>query len=212
LKDLFGTLDLSLGTYRFSVSTMLPDVTKTAWSLKRKEILKEKPTASRKEFVFNINRATYQKEWGSNHERPGFGSRMLAYALRLMPRIGPFRSFGFKVPTPQTEKMFEDSFDAAIKRDGESYAQAKTGDLKIANRDLDTGKTVRPGEYVFTDTTYDKLVAKLAEKKFDGVTPALRANILSFYERMKTPDPHGIGPQLAALKATGSSIDKDLSK
>ena len=212
LKDLFGTLDLSLGTYRFSVSTLLPDVTKTAWSLKREEILKAQPTVSRKEFLFNIDRASYQKEWGSNHERPGIGSRMLAYALRLMPRIGPFRSLGFKVPTPQTEKMFEDSFDAAIKHDRESFAQAKTGNLKIANRDLDTGKTVRPGEYVFTDKTYDKLVAKLADKKFTGVTPALRANILSFYAHMKTPDPHGIVPQLEALKATGTSIDKGLSK
>jgi hypothetical protein len=38
LKDLFRTLDLSLGTYRYSVSTMLPNVTKIAWSLKSKEI------------------------------------------------------------------------------------------------------------------------------------------------------------------------------
>ncbi len=128
-----------------------------------------------------------------------------------MPRIGPFRSLAFKVPTP-TEKMFEDSFDAAVKRDRESFAQAKTGDLKIANRDLDTGKSVRPGEYVFTDRTYDKLVAKLAEKKFDGVTPELRANILSFYDRMKTPDAHGIGPQLEALKASGTSVPKGLVK
>ena len=127
-----------------------------------------------------------------------------------MPRIGPFRGLAFKVPTPQTEKMFEDSVDEAVKRDRESFAQAKTGDLKIANRDLDTGKPVRPGEYALTDRTYDKLLARLAEKKFDGVTPELRANILSFYDRMKTPDPHGIGPQLEALKASGTSIDKGL--
>ena len=212
LKDLFGTLDLSLGTYRFSVSRMLPNVTNIAWSIKRKEIQKDQPTASRKQFLYNIKRASYEKEWGQNRERPGFGARILAYTLRLMPRIGPFRSLAFKVPTSQTEKMFEDSFDAAVKRDRESFAQAKTGDLKIANRDLDTGKSVRPGEYALTDRTYDKLLAKLAEKKFDGVTPELRANIRSFYDRMKTPDPHGIGPQLEALKASGTSIDKGLLK
>jgi hypothetical protein len=60
---------------------------------------------------------------------------------------------------------------------------------------------VSPGEYLLTDRTYDKLLAKLAEKKFDGVTPELRENIVTFYDQMKTPDPHGIGIQLTALKA-----------
>ena len=119
----------------------------------------------------------------------------------LLPRIGPFSSFGFKVPTPQTEKMFEDSFDAAVKRDQQSFAETKVSDLKVANRDLDTGQKVSPGEYALTDTTYDKLLVKLAVKKFEGVTPELRENILVFYAAMKTPDPHGIQPQLEALKA-----------
>jgi hypothetical protein len=203
LKDVFHTLDLSLGTYRFSVSTMLPNVTKTAWALKRKEILKDQPTVSRAQFLYNIKRASYEKEWGHTYEKPGFGTRFLALVLRVLPRIGPLRGLSFKVPTPETEKMFEDSFDAAVKRDGVSFAQAKTGELRIANLDLDTGKPVSPGEYTFTDKTYDKLLTKLAAKKFDGVTPELRANILDFYGRMKTPDPHGIGTQLAALKAVG---------
>src|ERR1700730_10425161 len=34
LKDLFRTLDLSLGSYRYSVSTVVPTLTKTAWSIK----------------------------------------------------------------------------------------------------------------------------------------------------------------------------------
>jgi hypothetical protein len=87
LKELFGTLDLSLGTYRFSVSRILPTVTKTAWSLKRKEILKDQPTASRKQFLYNIKRASYEKEWGPNRKRPGFGARILAFLLRLMPGL-----------------------------------------------------------------------------------------------------------------------------
>ncbi len=201
LKDLFRTLDLALGTYRFSVSRILPTVTKTAWSIKRDEIVKDQPSASRKQFLYNIKRASFEKEWGANYEHPGFGARTLAFVFRLMPRFGPLKGLGFKVPTPQTERMFEDSFDAAVKRDRQSFADAKVGDLKISNRDLDTGRPVSPGEYLLTDRTYDKLLAKLAERKFDGVMPELRDNILSFYAQMKAPDQHGIGPQLTALKA-----------
>jgi hypothetical protein len=201
LKDLFRTLDLALGTYRFSVSAVVPTLTKTAWSIKSKEIMNDRPTMSRKQFLYNIKRASFEKEWGTNYDHPGFGTRTLAFVFRLIPKFGPLKALGFKVPTPQTERMFEDSFDAAVKRDRQSFADAMVGDLRISNRDLDTGKPVSPGEYLLTDRTYDKLLVKLAEKKFDGVSPELRENIVSFYAQMKTPDQHGIGPQLTALLA-----------
>jgi len=206
LKDLFRALDLALGTYRFSVSRMLPSVTKTAWAIKHDEILKLQPSLSRAQFLYNIKRGSYQKEWGRTYKRPGLGARILAVVLRVMPKVGPLKGLSFKVPTPQTERMFEDSFNAAVRRDRESFAQAATGDLKIANRDLDTGKPVRPGEYAFTDRTYDRLLGKLAEKKFDAVTPELRANILDFYAHMKTPDSHGMSAQLEALKTFSAPV------
>jgi zinc dependent phospholipase C len=202
LKDLFRTLDLALGTYRFSVSKMLPTATKTAWSLKRKEIVTDQPAISRKQFLYNINRASFEKEWGASYERPGFSARLLAFFLRIIPIRGPLKGLGFKVPTPQIERMFEDSFDAAVKRDTESFTDARVGNLKISNRDLDTGRPVSPGEYLLTDKTYDKLLVRLAEKKFGDVRPELRQNIVSFYAQMKTPDQHGIGPQLRALQAS----------
>jgi hypothetical protein len=139
LKDLFRTLDLALGTYRFSVSTILPALTKTAWSIKRGEIMKEQPTVSRRQFLYNIKRASFEKEWGPSYAHPSFGARTLAFVFRLMPRFGPLKGLGSKVPTPQTERMFEDSFDAAVKRDRQSFADAKEGTLRISNRDLDTG-------------------------------------------------------------------------
>jgi hypothetical protein len=71
----------------------------------------------------------------------------------------------------------------------------------MSNRDLDTGKPVSPGEYAFTDRSYDKLLTKLAKNNFDAVKPELRENILDFYAQMKTPDRHGIDSQLRALRA-----------
>ena len=103
--------------------------------------------------------------------------------------------------------MFEDSFDAAVTRDRMTLANADTGKLKLSNRDLDTGKPVSPGEYVLTDRTYDTLLKKLAEKRFETVTPNFPNNILSFYASMKTPDPHGIDAQLAALKAFSPPVN-----
>jgi hypothetical protein len=201
LEDVFHTLDLTLGTYRFTVSKMLPNITRTAWALKSKEIQQNQPTMSRAQFRYNLKRAGYEKEWGKDYRKPGFGARIIAFFFRILPKVGPLRGLSFRVPTPQTEKMFEDSFDASVRRDRGSFAEAGTGVLKLGNRDLDTGKPVSPGEYALTDRTYDTLLVTLEKKKFAGVTPQLRANILDFYGRMKTPDAHGVGPQLAELKA-----------
>ena len=201
LKDIFFDIDLALGTYRFSVSSLLPSVTRLAWAIKRKEILKDAPTTSRRQFVYNIRRASFEKDWGTKYTRPGPGARILAFVFRILPGVGPFQGLGFKVPTPQTEKMFEDSFDASVKRDGAYFTDAAVGDLKVSNRDLDTGNRVSPGEYSLTDRTYDKLLMKLADKHFDGLAPDLRSNILAFYGSMKGPDPHGIDAQLQALQA-----------
>src|SRR6202011_5016077 len=114
---------------------------------------------------------------------------------------GPFKVFGFKVLPPQIERMFEESFDAAAQRSRLSFEQAGRGGLKLSNRDLDTGRMVSPGEYALTDRPYEKLLVKLGEKKFDGVAPCIRENILGFYDSMPTPHQHDIGAQLDALRA-----------
>src|ERR1700730_15073257 len=201
LEDIFPRLDLALETYRFSTRTLIPEMTKAAWAAKSKDIIKQDPGISRKQFLYNISQASYEKEWGADYQRPGLGARFLALLFRLIPKFGPFKALGFKVPTPQVERMFETSFDAAAQRNRLSYAQAEQGGLKLTNRDLDTGRQVSPGEYALTDRTYDKLLVKLAEKKFDGVTADVRQNILGFYDAMQSPDPPGIDTQLQMLRA-----------
>ena len=201
LKDVFHHLDLALGTYRYSVSWLIPEMTKAAWAAKSKEIQTRQPGISRKQFLYNISRASYETDFGAKYRRPGAGARFLAFLFRVFPKVGPFKVFAFKVLPPEVERMFEDSFDAAARRNRSAFEQAGQGGLKLDNRDLDTGKPVSPGEYALTDKAYDKLLLQLAEKKFDGVTPEIRANILAFYGSMPAPHEHDVGAQLEALRA-----------
>lgn len=201
MKDIFGTLDVSLGTYRFSVRTVIPNMTKLAWQLKSDEIAKQQPGITRQQFLYNMDNASYRKEWDNTYKPPGFFARVFALFIRILPKVGIFSGLGYKLPTPHIETMFEDSFDAAVRQDRQMFTEIKAGNPHIRNRDLDTGKPVSPGEYHLTDITYDKLLKQLAKKRFDGVKPELRANILAFYAQMKTPDPHGTTKQLAELKA-----------
>lgn len=207
IESIFTSLDLAFGTYRYTVSSLLPNMTKIAWSLKQKEILSQQPTTSRKMFLYRLKRSSFEKEWKQKYKRPGFGTRVIAFFLRLTPKFGSLHGLSFRVPTPATEKLFEVSFEATVKRGLANFRQANRGPLKITNLDLDTGKSTRPGEYLYTDKTYDKLLSNLAKSKFSDVTPELRANIVSFYARMPKGDVHGAGPELEALKASANNTN-----
>src|SRR5436305_2758998 len=63
LKDVFGNLDLAIGTYRHTVSAIIPEMTKVAWNIKKDELTKSKPGVTRRKFVYNLSRASYRKEW-----------------------------------------------------------------------------------------------------------------------------------------------------
>jgi hypothetical protein len=201
LEDIFLRLNRALETYRFSVRTLIPEMTRVAWAARRKEIMVRHPGMSRKEFLFYISRASYEEKWGKDYERPGAGARFLAFLFRLLPKFGPLKVLKFKVPPPEVERMFEASFDASVRRNRRSFTQAEDGVLRLSNRDLDTGRPVSAGEYELSDKTYDRLLTLLAERQFRGVTPEIRANILAFYDGMKSPDKHGIGAQVELLRA-----------
>jgi hypothetical protein len=47
LKDVFTSLDLAIGTFRWTVSRTIPEMTKVAWELKNKEIVALAPGVTR---------------------------------------------------------------------------------------------------------------------------------------------------------------------
>ncbi len=203
LKDVFGALDLALGTYRRTVGNLIPEITKAAWADRKKDILKADPAITRKKFLYTLRRASYEKDWGRTYERPGVFARVLGFLLRIMPKAGPFRAFSFRVPTPEAELLFQKSFERAVDLTRENMRAIETGRLKLENRDFDTGKPAKAGEYSLADRAYAKLLEKLAERKFRDVQPELRANILGFYGAAFIGDP-AIREELAELRASGS--------
>ena len=182
LKDQFVSLDLALGTYRRTVGTIIPDATKIAWSLKRKEIVQARPGMTKRKFLYNLKGSSYEKEWGTQYTHPGAFARFMAFVFRIVPKVGPFKSVNFKAPTPQTEKLFMQSFNKTVDLYRALLLETRIeGRPPLANTDFDTGEATRDGEYTLADKTYAKLLRDLAKEGFKGVTPELRANLLSFY-------------------------------
>src|SRR6267378_7437743 len=82
LKEVIAHEDLSIGTYRFSVSRLIPEMTQVALQTHKKQIMAERPDFAKKEFLYRLSRSSYEKEWGKDYTKPGFGARILAIFLR----------------------------------------------------------------------------------------------------------------------------------
>jgi hypothetical protein len=181
LEDVFGSLDLAIGSYRRSVSKIIPQMTRVALLSRRDAIVQDTPNFSKKKFLYYLSRSNYEHEWGTVYRKPGVGARILAFFLKLMPKIGPFKAATFKIPTKQTEDMYIKSVDATVENYATLLHQAKDGKVDLPNRDFDTGKETRRGEYALTDKTYAALIDNLASKTTDPLSPALHDDLLRFY-------------------------------
>jgi hypothetical protein len=182
VKDLFKSVDLALGTYRRSVSTIIPRMTKVAWEIKKSDIEKNNPGITDEKFVYRLPRADYEKMWDRRYERPGTLDRFLALVFRLFPKIGILRPLSFKPPTPEAEQLFLSSFDATLTRYRGLLAEAGNGQrLDLKNMDFDTGRPTHAGEYLLCDETYRKFLLKLADRKFEGMSADLRTNLLEYF-------------------------------
>jgi zinc dependent phospholipase C len=181
MKDVFLSEDLAIGTYRHAVATTIPEMTKVAWGKKRAEILKVVPGAKKERVVFNLRRGEYEKRFGTDYEKPHGFARFLSWIYKLIPKIGPFRTLKFSVPTAEAERVFLDSFTSTREHFKQSLDALNAGRLNLANTDFDTGKPTRRGEYSMADETYDELLGKLADHKFSGVSESLRSNLVAYY-------------------------------
>lgn len=181
LTDVSKDLDLALGTYRHTVSGLLPEMTKVAWTAKKDEIRKLHPNMTERQFRYNLSKADYEKEWSNDYEKPGVGARILAFFFKLVPKVGPFQALGFKISPPQGETIFMKSFDDTLARAKSVTLEVRTGKLQLANIDLDTGNPTRQGEYRLADQTYAKLLDLYADKHIVP-SEAMRANIIAFFQ------------------------------
>jgi hypothetical protein len=199
LKDTFSNLDLALGTYRFSVSQIIPEMTRTAWSAKKKEIQQLQAGMTRKKFVYRYSHSDFHKEY-HQHQEPGFGTRLLACIFRIVPKIGPFKALAFRVPPVEAEKLFMASFDETMTRYAGLLGDVGKNNLQLRNENFDTGRPTHLGDYHMADDAYAKFLEKISGAP-DKISPELRSNILAFYGTSEGPQSAGARTVLASLRS-----------
>jgi Zinc dependent phospholipase C len=189
LKSIFTNFDLAVETYRHGVSTVIPEMTKVAWQARKDDIQREYPGTTRNQFLYHLSRAGYERQWSRDYRKPGFGARLLALLLRIVPKVGPFSALAIRTPTPETEKMFMASFNDTL-HDYENLLQAERADgtVELPNDNFDTGTVTEPGQYPLADRTYGRLLDKLSANHFKDVSPEIRQVVLDYYTSAESKD------------------------
>jgi hypothetical protein len=187
LKEVLPREDLAVGSYRFAVSRLIPQMTRVALQTHKKDLMRETPNFAKRKFLYLLSRSNYEKEWGKDYVKTGVGTRILSTLLRYMPKIGPFKGLAFNNPTPQTEDLYIKSINTTVDQYRHLLEEVRIDTLVLDDCDLDTGQPTKAAEYSLTDDTYAKLLARLSERKFALTSPDLRANILQFYSDLSVP-------------------------
>ncbi|MGB8771049.1 MAG: zinc dependent phospholipase C family protein, partial [Candidatus Korobacteraceae bacterium] len=82
LKEVLPREDLAIGSYRYSVSRLIPEMTQVALQTHKKDLMRESPDFAKQKFLYHLSRSDYEKEWGKDYVKPGFGTRLLSTLLR----------------------------------------------------------------------------------------------------------------------------------
>lgn len=203
LNQVLTREDLAIGTYRKTISTLLPKMTQVAYSDYRKQIQQTEPDYVPKHLIYRLNKADYKKDWDENYQRPGFGARLLGTFLRLLPKIGPLKDLSLRIPGPATQKQFLDGMNTVVDRYHDELDLLKrepprAPSLVLRQVDLDTGKPTAPGEYSLADQTYARYLHALVQQPVvqrsnvqqpavqppdKPLPPAVRADLLHYFER-----------------------------
>ena len=64
LKDVLTHEDLAVGSYRFAVSRLIPQMTQVALQTHKKDLMRETPDFAKRKFLYRLSRSGYEKEWG----------------------------------------------------------------------------------------------------------------------------------------------------
>lgn len=187
LQDVLGDEDMAIGSFRRAISRIIPAMTRVALLNKRADKVPEKRDHAQRKFLYHISRSNYEKEWGRGYRRPGVGSRILAFFLRIIPKIGPATALDFKVPDAQTEDLYIKSVDATIDDYHKLLGQAERDNLKLPDTDCDTGRETQAAEYSLADQTYARLLHDLAAHDFSQSSPNLASNLMAFYSNLNAP-------------------------
>ena len=109
-----------------------PELTRIAWRDKRDDIEKATPGSRRRSSCSCCRQPTTNRQFGKNYRKPGLFSRILAFVLKILPKVGPLRPLAFEPLTPEADTLFAESVAASRVRYRATLRSLRSGPLPPA--------------------------------------------------------------------------------
>ena len=181
LDDLFASTEIAITTYRWGFREMLQEATGIAWELYQADIQALDPTATPQQFVGSMSRTDFEKEFGNSYREAGYFAKVFSWMVKAVPSVGPLAQLPYKALPPEAREQFSAAFEHAVAEYRTVVARSRENRLHLDDRNLDTGKPTRKGEYQPADQAYTELVEKLDAHDYAEASNEVRSEIVRFY-------------------------------
>ena len=181
LHDIFADEDVAITTYRWAFRELIHEATGIAWQLYRADIERLDPEATAAGFAYDLSRGDFESKFGKAFRQPGYFAKFVAFLVKLVPNVGPFKRLPYEPLPADAQRRFADAMTKIVREYQRSVERVPGRPVVASNVNLDTGQPVRRGDYAPADRAYAALLEKLDDRGFTNVPPALRADILRFY-------------------------------
>ncbi len=161
MKSVFNSLPLAISVFRFMVKNIFPELTRDAWRIRKSVITQLNPLQDKAKFRYKINKAAYEKEFGKIPVK----ANVISFIIGLFPKVGPFAGFKFKEPTPEAEKLFNQTMDTILLLYSAHLKQLAYSNPPLENINYDTGKKYAPNDYKEADEAMEDLLEKQRKSK-----------------------------------------------
>lgn len=213
LGDVFASTDVAITTYRWGFRELLQEATGIAWELYQADIQGLDPGATAEQFVGSMSREDFEKQFGDSYREAGYFTKTFAWIVNLIPEVGPLKRLPYKALPPESREQFRSAFDHILREYRDVVARSRKPGAKLENRNLDTGRPARRGDYEPADEAWAELVETLDEHDFAAASSDVREQIVRHYgERPDdaasleaTKPPEEVERALARLGSTASS-------
>ena len=186
---ILGPARSALPTYHWAVASLLPAFLRAQVVLLGGRLPVERSDDAQRQFLAHISHAEYATKWRNAYSKPGIRSHLFAFVILMVPKLGRLKALSIKSPTTETEDLFLQSVNDAVETFRTLLADLRRHPgIQLKNVDLDTGKTVAPGESEIVDRAHAELLMRIIKEKIPH-WGSIRNYLLLYYSD-PTHSPH----------------------
>ncbi len=200
---------INVRAYRMTTRKLIPRVAYALTEIHRNHEVAEPDTADARMIENQAAAVAVEDNWAAYRRKAGFETHLIAFLIRIVPKVGPLAMTAIKGPTAAAEADYMHSLvsstsmirnrlylftPVADRRPPPAGvtgtplpAQSEDPRHPLVNRDLDTGLPVKPGGYRLTDATYAKLLQRLTADPQQPIPPGIKRDVQAYYADPNAP-------------------------